>query len=144
MKPLLRARPLFLWGCCVALVGSSAALAQITVKNPANVPVPDNKPLVLFREACRVVAEEFHVPEPAELDFPLILVLGEPFRYTADDENQVYTIYLDHWDDTLFASSAVMLASHRVVTRERYRRMVVETVRRANRVSPVHADSLRR
>ena len=71
------------------------------------------------------------------------MVLGEPFRYTADDENQVYIIYLDHWDDTLFASSAVMLASHHVVTRERYKKMVVETVRRANRVSSVQADSLR-
>jgi hypothetical protein len=127
----------------VALVCGSTAQAQITVKNPSHLPVPDAKPLVLFREACQVVGEEFHVHDPAQLDFPLIVVLGQPFRYTADDENQVYIIYLDHWDDTLFASSAVMLAAHHVVTRERYRKMVLETVRRANRVSTVQADSLR-
>jgi hypothetical protein len=90
------------------------------------------------------VAEEFHVHDPAKLDFPLSLVLGEPFRYTADDEAQVYTIYLDHWDDALFTSAAVMLASHRVVTRERYKKMVVEILRRANRVGPVEASDLRK
>jgi hypothetical protein len=64
------------------------------------------------------VADEFHVHDAAKLDFRPILVLGEPFHYTADDEKQLYTIYLDRWDDTLFVSSAVMLASHRVVTKD--------------------------
>jgi hypothetical protein len=97
----------------------------------------------MFRTACLVVAEEFHVVDPAKFEFPLTLVLGQPFRYTADDQNQVYTIYLEHWDDTLFTSSAVMLASHRVVTNDRYKKMIVEALRRASRVTPVQADSLR-
>jgi hypothetical protein len=114
------------------------------VRNPSRLPLPDNKPQVLLNMACRVVADEFHVRDAAALDFPLILVLGEPFHYTADDENQLYTIYLDRWDDTMFASSAVMLASHRAVTKDRYRKMVVEILRRANQVGPVQADDLRK
>jgi hypothetical protein len=140
---LRRAVALLLWGSCVALIGCSTALAQITIKNPDNLSVPDNKPQVLLRMACRVVAEEFHIHDPAKLDFPLILVLGEPFRYTADDDNHLYTIYLDRWDDIRFTAYAVMLASHLVVVRGCYKKMVVETLRRASRVSPVQADALR-
>jgi hypothetical protein len=135
---------LFLLGSLVALLGNSTATAQITVKNPSRLPLPDNKPQVLLSMACRVVADEFHVRDAGKLDFPLILVLGEPFHYTADDENQLYTIYLDRWDDTMFTSSAVMLASHRAVTKDRYRKMVVEILRRANQVSPVPADDFRK
>ena len=134
----------FLLGTLIALVGSSAATAQITVKNPSRLPLPDNKPQILLNMACRVVADEFHVRDAATLDFPLILVLGEPFHYTADDEDQLYTIYLDRWDDTMFASSAVMLASHRVVTKDQYKKMVVEILRRADHVSPIPAENLRR
>jgi hypothetical protein len=144
IKALLRAGILFFWGSGVVLVGSSASSAQITVRNPNNLALPDQKPQVLLRMACRVVADEFHVHDAAKLDFPLILVLGEPFHYTADDENQLYTIYLDRWDDTRFVSSAVMLASHRVVTKDQYRRMVVEILRRASQVSPILAEDLRR
>jgi hypothetical protein len=143
IRTLRRAVTLFLWGSCVALVGCSTTLAQITIKNPDNLSVPDNKPQVLLRMACRVVAEEFHIHDPAKLDFPLILVLGEPFRYTADDDNHLYTIYLDRWDDIRFTAYAVMLASHLVVVRGCYKKMVVETLRRASRVSPVQADALR-
>ena len=125
-------------------MGPSLALGQIAVQNPNNLPLPGSRPQVIFRTACQVVAEEFHVVDPAKLDFPLTLVLGQPFRYTADDQNQVYTIYLDRWDDALFTSSAVMLASHRVVTIDRYKKMVVEALRRASRVNPVQADALRK
>jgi len=94
--------------------------------------------------ACQVVADEFHVHDAAKLNFPLMLVLGEPFHYTVDDEKQAYTIYLERWDDTLFTSSAVMLVAHRVVNRDEYRRMVIEILRRADRVNPVQVDELRK
>jgi len=128
----------------VVLVGEPVALAQITVKNPGNVPLPDSKLQAMFRTARQVVAEEFHIKDPANLDFPLTLVLGQPFRYTADDENQQYTIYLDRWDDTLFISSVVMLASHRAVTKERYQKMVVEVLRRARGFTPISVEALRK
>lgn len=144
IRALFQAGILFLWGSAVVFVVSSGSSAQITVRNPNNLALPVNKPQILLRMACRVVADEFHVHDAAKLDFPLILVLGEPFHYTADDEKQWYTIYLDRWDDTLFVSSAVMLASHRVATKDQYRRMVVEILRRANQVSPIPAENLRR
>jgi hypothetical protein len=133
-----------LWASCIYFGGTSIALAQISVKNPHNLSLPVNKPQIMFKTACQVVAEEFRIGDPAKLNFPLTVVLGEPFRYTADDEKQLYTIYLDRWDDTLFTSSVVMLASHRVVTKERYKKIVVEALRRANRVAPVEVDALRK
>lgn len=128
----------------VVLFGSCIAVAQITIRNPNHLPLPETRPGILFRAACQVVAEEFHLHDSSKLEFPLILVLGEPWHYTADEDNQVYTIYLDHWDDTLFASSAMALASHRVVPRDRYKRMVVEILRRASEISPVDAHEIRR
>ena len=144
MSGLRVAGTLFLLASFVDLAGSSAAFAQITVRNPNNLPFPDNKPQILLRTACQVVAEEFHIPDPSRLQFPLILVLGEPWHYTADEDNQIYTIYLERWDDTLFATSAMAIASHRVVTKDRYKKMVLEILRRANRISPVEPTDLRK
>jgi hypothetical protein len=135
---------LFLWASCLALLGGSATLAQITIKNPKHLPVPDDKPQVLFRIACQQVAEEFHIVDPAKLQFPVTVVLGEASRYTADEDTQTYTIYMERWDDVHFVSSVVMLAAHRVVTRERYKKMVMEALRRANEVMPVQAADLQK
>ena len=106
--------------------------------------MPDDKPQVLFRIACQQVAEEFHIVDPAKLQFPVTVVLGEASRYTADEDAQAYTIYMERWDDVRFVSSVVMLAAHRVVTRERYKRMVLEALRRANEVMPVQAADLQK
>jgi hypothetical protein len=132
------------WVSCLALLGSSATQAQITIKNPKHLSVPDNKPEMLFRLACQQVAEEFHIVDPAKLQFPVTVVLGEASRYTADEDTQAYTIYMERWDDARFVSSVVMLAAHRVVTRERYKRMVLEALRRANEVMPVQAADLQK
>src|ERR1700687_5490964 len=70
---------------CLALLGGSATFAQITVKNPRHLPLPDYKLQTLYRIACQQVAEEFHISDPAKLDFPLTVVLGEPSHYTSDD-----------------------------------------------------------
>jgi hypothetical protein len=135
---------LIFWGGCLALLGSSATRAQITIKNPKHLSVPDNKPQVLFRMACQQVADEFHIVDPAKLQFPVTVVLGEASRYTADEETQAYTIYLERWDDVRFVSSVVMLAAHRLVTRERYKKMVLEILRRADQVTPVQLADLQK
>jgi hypothetical protein len=132
------------WVSCLALLGGSATLAQVTVKNPKHLSVPEDRPQILFRMACQRVAEEFHVVDPAKLQFPVTVVLGEASRYTADEDTQAYTIYVERWDDARFVSSAVMLAAHRVVTRERYKRIVLEVLRRANEVMPVQAADLQK
>jgi len=132
------------WMSCLALLGGSATLAQITIKNPKHLSVPYDKPPVLFRIACQQVAEEFHIVDPAKLQFPVIVVLGEASRYTADEDTQTYTIYMERWDEVRFVSSVVMLAAHRVVTRERYKKMVLEALRRANEIMPVQAADLQK
>ena len=51
--------------------------------------------------------------DSSKLEFPLTLVLGERNeRYTVDDNNGAYTIYLDDWNEAHFASSALMLVVH--------------------------------
>jgi hypothetical protein len=134
----------FFWAVCLAMLGSTAAHAQITIKNPKHLPLPDYKLQALYRIACEQVAEEFHISDPAKLDFPLTVVLGEPSHYTSDDDKQSYVIYLDRWDDIRFTSSVVLLAAHRVVSRERYKRMVLETLRRANEIMPIQAADLQK
>jgi hypothetical protein len=135
---------LIFWGGCIALLGGSATFAQITVKNPKHLPVPEYKLQALYRIACEQVAEEFHISDPAKLDFPLTVVLGEPSHYTSDDDKQSYVVYLDRWDDIRFTSSVVLLAAHRVVSRERYKKMVLETLRRANEIMPIQAADLQK
>jgi len=44
-----------LWGSCISFSGTSIALAQIAVKNPSNLPLPTNKPQIMFKTACQVV-----------------------------------------------------------------------------------------
>jgi hypothetical protein len=39
--------------------------------------------------ACQQVAEEFRIVDPAKLQFPVTVVLGEASRYTADEDAQV-------------------------------------------------------
>src|SRR5271156_730211 len=144
MLPVRKVVIPLLWVSCFALLGGSATLAQITIKNPKHLPVPENKPEMLFRLACQQVAEEFHIVDPAKLQFPVTVVLGEASRYTADEDTQTYTIYMERWDDVRFVSSVVMLAAHRVVTRERYKKMVLEALRRANEILPVQAAELQK
>ena len=113
----------------------SPVLAQVTIKNPDHREVTERNVQILFLTTCRVVSKEFH----ARVDeFPLVLVLGASNeRYTSDEESNVYTIYLDHWNEAQFADSAMRLAIQRLVRRDRRDRMVLEILRRSNQVAPI-------
>ncbi len=117
--------------------------AQLTIENPKHLDYPKDKAEVLYRTACRVVAEEFRVAEPSTYTFPLTLVLGtEDERYTANDEKHTYVVYLRDWDEQRFASSTMMLAIHRLLPRERQQHMLAQIIKRAKSVVPVSVNEL--
>jgi hypothetical protein len=130
-------KSLFWKPAALVLLGCSPAAAQVTISNPQHLQVPEDKVQILFRTACQVVAEEFHVHRSA-LEFPLTLVLGDSKeRFTEDEEHQAYTIYLHHWDEARFAVSALRLANLRLVPPSLRNRMALEILKRSNQIAPV-------
>jgi hypothetical protein len=126
------------------LMVASFGLGQVTIKNPKHLEVPEDKVRILSSTACRVVAEEFNIRDSSELEFPFTLVLGEPYEhFKVDEENHIYTIYLNTWDETQFATYAMRLAVQRMVSRERRKIMVLKVLKRSNEISPVAVDQLR-
>ena len=104
---LLLATPIWAW-------------TPVTIVNPKHLPVPEEEVNRLFHATCRVVAQEFHLANDDALDFPLVLVLGERDEHvTADEDKGVYMVYLNHWNEGKFATSAMRLAMWRLVPRKR-------------------------
>ena len=126
------------------LLAACPALAQIRIENPKRLPVPEEKAQVIFSTACRVVAEEFHVPH-SQLEFPLVLVLGEENqRYTADEGTGTYTVYLRQWDPVQFADSAMRLAVQRLVPPQRRNRMLTAILYRSREIAPISVEEVRK
>lgn len=126
------------------LLVSSAMLGQVTVVNPKHLEFPKDKINLIFRIACKVVAEEFHVPEKAaESEFPLTLILGDPNeRYTEDEQHHLYAVYLEQWNEEKFTVSAMRLAIQHMVPQSRRDKMAREILRRSNQVAPVAVTTL--
>lgn len=121
---------------------ASFARAQVTVvKNGSQ--VDEAKVKVLFNTACRVVAEEFHLPTPVDAQFRVTLVPGEGTdRVIGDELHKTYFIYMQRWDEVQFATSASRLALQHMVSQERKTRMVAEILRRARATEPVSYETL--
>jgi len=60
----------------MVLLTSTAGFAQVTIQNDKHRDLPKQKVDLLFRTACQVAAERFHVP-PSGTQFQLTLVMGE-------------------------------------------------------------------
>src|SRR5262249_20580807 len=117
--------------------------AQVTIKNPRNLAVPEQRVRVLHRIICRVVAEEFHV-RGSEVEGTVTLFLGEERQRTVVDErNGTFNIYLKRWDEAEFAISDTELAVQRMLSRDRFERIARKVIRRVNKTAPVNANALR-
>jgi len=125
---------------CIA----ESAAAQVTViKN--GIAVPEDRVELIYGATCRVVAEEFHLANDAALQFPITLILGDANeRVLGDELNETYFIYMERWNEPLFAASTSRLALQHLLTRERKTKIVAEILRRANRNAPVSYEGLRR
>jgi hypothetical protein len=78
----------FLFKAAVGLLlclAPSFTRAQVTVVRNG-VQVDEAKVRVLFNTACRVVAEEFHLPNPGDTLFRVTLVLGDAKDTVIGDE----------------------------------------------------------
>lgn len=119
----------------------SLGSAQVTIKNPQHLDVPEQRVQMLHRIICRVVAEEFHIAE-REAEGPVTLLLGEEHERTVVDERNGH-IYLHRWDEAAFAISDTELAVQRMLSRHRFERIAREVIRRANKIAPVNANAAR-
>jgi hypothetical protein len=127
------------------LGSSSFCSAQLTVNNPKHLYFPEDRAKVIFSTACRIVATEFHVEKASKIDFPLVVVVGDPNeRYTGDLRNHVFTIYLDHWDETQFATSSMGLAIQLLIPQEERLKIITQILRRSEQVLPVSVNAFKR
>ena len=116
---------------------------QLTISNPQQLDVPEQRARVVLNTTFRVVAEEFHLRDLSKVEFPAVLVLGVKDEHFADDEEHGgCTIYLDHWNEAKFASAAMQLAVQRLFAREKGNKMVREIVKRSDQIAPVTAKEL--
>jgi hypothetical protein len=89
------------------------------------------------------MAEEFHLDNGCGADFPVTLVLGDlNERVKGDELNQVYFIYMNQWNEAQFVTSVSRLILQHMLSRDRKTRIVVEILRRANRMGPVSRRGL--
>lgn len=127
------------------ILGSSCLCsAQLTVKNPDRLYFPEDRAQVIFSTACQVVSTQLHVPKGSKIDFPVVVVLGDPDeRYTADMGKHIFAIYLLHWDETQFATYSVGLAIQVLIPQAQRAKIVIETLRRSGQKLPVSVNALR-
>ena len=131
-------------GIILTLLLSSSGNAQIKIENPNHLDLPEQQVRMLHNIICRVVAEEFRI-RGGKLEGPVTLIVGNGKAHgLADEVNGEFTIYLDHWDEPVFAMADMRLAVQRTLTQDRWNRMAREIIHRMNDVSPVTADKLRK
>ena len=127
----------------ITIAISSSSLAQLTIQNPAHLEVPEQKAKLLMSTACRVIAENFRIGNHAS-DFSLTLVLGAgDEHYSADQDKDAYTLFLQRWDESKFTVAMTNLAIQRLVVHDRLPAIVSEVQRRSARVAPVAVEQLR-
>jgi hypothetical protein len=131
-------------GLALILAAQCSSLAQLTIENPKHIEVPEQKANFLLNTACRVVGEKFRISKPADRRFALTLVLGsKDEHYTADADQDAYTLFLERWDENKFTLAVTNLAIQRLVIHDRLASIVTEILRRSARVAPVPVTQLR-
>jgi hypothetical protein len=141
---------------CLAVVLAALALpvsAQLTIVNSDHLEVPAGVPEALLQTAREVAAKEFHIKNMSEIDFPLVLVLGDGAEQPAKegtewdaiiDENAgSLRLYMKKWDEKKFAAVVLRLCVQRLTNSPRQMRLIREVLARAKKISPVSANELK-
>ena len=140
----------------VLVFGSSAARGQdraqpsregkpnlLTIVNPNQLDIPDERARVLLRTTCQLVAEEFH-QKPKHVEITMTLVLGDPDeRYSINKKGQL-TMYLGRWNEGKFVNGVITSAIQWMASLPMRNQMLTEIVRRTDQIVPVSANRLRR
>ena len=99
---------------------------------------------LLYTLVCQQVAESYHVKNYKDIEVPLTLALGEEReRYLIDHLTGAATVYLQQWNETRFASAAVMIAFHHVLTNDQFQVVVTKALKRFSKIAPETVTTLR-
>jgi len=119
--------------------------AVVTIENPKGLPVDAGEVNFLYTITCQEIAEAYHVRNYKDLQVPLTLVLGEDDeRYVIDHLTGAGTVYLRQWIEQNFVAAAVMIAFHRVLSKDRFNSEVTKILTRFGTVKPQTVTTLRR
>jgi hypothetical protein len=142
MRVFLTKLPTQLIAVFVSLCAASAG-GQVQVQSHPGIDVPKGLVNHLFNMTCRVVAEEFRLGDASEVQVPVTLIVGESRDGLVGDEtNQIFTIYMSRWDETMFPTAVSRIALQHLLSRDRKARIARESLRRAHLVAPISVDAL--
>ena len=116
---------------------------QVRIEGDHTPEISQEQVTLLFNATFRVVAEEFRLRGPSEVQVPVTLVLGSTHEGVVGDEtSQTFTIYMSQWDETMFVTSVSRIALQHLLSHERKAKIVMESLRRAKLASPVAFERL--
>lgn len=116
---------------------------MLTIVNPNQLDIPDERARVLLRTTCRLVAEEFH-QKPKHVEITMTLVLGDPDERYSISKNGQLTMYLVRWNEGKFVNGVITSAIQWMASLQMRNQMLTEIVRRTDLIVPVSANQLRR
>ena len=116
---------------------------MLTIVNPNQLDIPDERARVLLLTTCRLVAEEFH-QKPKHIEITMTLILGaQDERYSVDKKGRL-TMYLARWDEGKFVNGVITSAIQWMASLQTRNQMLTEILRRTDQIVPVSANQLRR
>lgn len=120
------------------LLISGSSHAQLSIENHTSSQVPEQRAWVIYQSTCQVVAEQFHVKNPAELQVPVKLTVGSSeSRVLYDEGAGLFEIQLKGWSDTEFAFASLRLTLQQLVSSRTRRDLLFESLARAQRKLPL-------
>jgi hypothetical protein len=133
-------------GSAVAMVllSASSARAQLSVVNPGDMDVPQARAEILYQQACRIVAEQFHVHDRAQIEVPLTLQIGENEQDLSrvDEQTGAYVVHMSHWNESAFVSRVITLCLFRLLSDSRRLKLLAKARARADTLSGVSVSRL--
>jgi hypothetical protein len=114
----------------------------LTIVNPRQVDIPNERARVLLLTTCRVVAEEFR-RRPEDVELAMTLVLGDGDEHYSIDKGGRMTMYLERWDEAKFVNGVITSVIQRMAPLHRRNQMFTEILRRTDQIAPVSAKQLR-
>ena len=114
----------------------------LTIVNPSQIDIPEERAKVLLLTTCRVVAEEFH-RNPEDVAMMMTLVLGERDEHYSIDKQERMTMYLERWDEAKFVNGVITSVIQRMAPLHLRNQMFTDILRRTDQIAPVSAKQLR-
>ncbi|MGA8231927.1 MAG: hypothetical protein WB795_10640 [Candidatus Acidiferrales bacterium] len=96
-------------------------------------------PEILYRQACRTVAEQFHVHHRAQIEFPVTLEIGQDDVDTShiDEITGSYAVPTTYWDESALVCRIIILGPFRLLPDSRRWKLIAKTRSRADTLSAV-------